>query len=96
MNLSRVAILIIAASGALAGCASEPTFGERLLAEGETRAALGERAVAAERDIRKGEDLIRRGRDKIQDGEADIERGQSLRGSGTQELDEIRQATMGR
>lgn len=75
---------------ALAGCASEPTFGERLMAEGQSRAEMGEQAVQAEKDIERGRRLIEEGRSQERDARDKLDEGRRLVDRGTDRLTEIR------
>lgn len=68
----------IAAASALAGCANEPSFGERLVADGERRQDLGREAVEAERNIERGEAMIREARASREDSEARLSEGRRL------------------
>ncbi|MCK5932593.1 MAG: hypothetical protein KAG89_10535 [Fulvimarina manganoxydans] len=86
---SLVALSIMSA---LAGCASEPTFGERLVAEGQSRAEMGAQAVQAEKDIARGRQLIEEGRSQERDARAKLDEGQRLVDRGNDRLNEIRNA----
>lgn len=70
----------------LTGCASkEPTFGDRVAAEGAGIESLGNQWQAGKKlvekgrkQIRKGESLLARGRESIDSGEAAVEKGERM------------------
>ena len=69
----------LAAALALAACqATEPTFGERVRAEGGRLAAMGEDWTRGERMIREGRELVERGEDLIAKGRRDTRRGEKM------------------
>ncbi|EAU40374.1 hypothetical protein FP2506_04070 [Fulvimarina pelagi HTCC2506] len=85
-QLIRTALIpaaLLAVGLALSGCANEPTFGERLIADGERRQRLGREAMAAEADIERGNAMISEARssrdaseDQLREGRRLVEEGQ--------------------
>ncbi|RFC65157.1 hypothetical protein DYI37_04720 [Fulvimarina endophytica] len=78
---------------ALAGCASEPTFGERLASDAERRQSLADEALAAERDIARGETIIREARADRDASEARLREGRGLVEGGRDTLRRIEAET---
>lgn len=71
MRATAIAFTTLLAASALAGCASDPSFGERLTANAE-------RATEGERLIRRGEAMIERGRRRVGRGEDEINEGRDM------------------
>lgn len=74
----------------LTGCASDPSFGERLAADAQARTAVAERALEGERLVRRGEALIERGQRRIRRGEAEVREGRDAIERGEQLVREAR------
>lgn len=75
----RSLTVALASIGALAGCASEePTFGERLQAEGASLAAIGDQWVEGQTKLERGEELIEEGNELVEEGQKKLEKGERL------------------
>lgn len=69
----------------VSGCSSNPpTFGEKLMSQGDEIAEIGEAWEAGKSRMRKGRKLIERGRDQVEDGQQDIAEGERLVRTGEQ------------
>lgn len=80
----------------LSGCATkEPTFGDRVLADGESRVAIAEQWEAGKRESEKGEKQVREGRKLVEKGRADLREGERLIASGNAAVQTHRQAYQG-
>lgn len=69
----------------LASCANEPSFGDRLVARGESTSQIGEQwnkgaelVVEGERQMKRGRKLVEEGESLIRTGEKNVERGKKL------------------
>lgn len=69
----------------LAGCASEPTLGERMIKQSTGTEKLGrtwedgsEKVVKGEKLIEEGKEMIEDGRDEMRDGEDKVSEGRDL------------------
>lgn len=77
----------------LVGCAIKPpTFGDRVLAEGESRIEIAEQWEQGKNDSISGEKQIRRGRKLVESGRSDLREGEQLIASGNVEVQTNRQA----
>lgn len=73
----------------LGGCASgEPTFGERLEAEGAGLAAIGERWTEGQEKLERGEELIEEGKDLVEEGRKKQKKGRHLVEEGRRLIEE--------
>jgi len=76
----------------LFGCASpEPTFGERLQAEGAGLAAIGDQWVEGRKKLERGEALIEEGNDLVEEGQEKLEKGEDLVEEGRRLMEESEQ-----
>lgn len=88
----RAALALAAAPVLLAACTTgEPSFGDRLLSEGQETRQLGERWVEGERLIARGESLVEKGQKDVRRGNDRIEKGQDLIARGRRLMDTAEQ-----
>ncbi|AEG00324.1 hypothetical protein [Methylomonas methanica] len=69
------AVLVV--TGALVGCSSQPTLGERMIQQSSGTAVLGERWEAGSKKVAKGEKLIKDGNALIKDARDDMRKGEN-------------------
>ena len=84
---SSAAVLI--GTVALGGCANElaePTFGERVAAEGGNTTAIADSWTRGESMIAEGRELVDEGEDNIDDGEELVDDGEDLIKRGRREI----------
>lgn len=78
-RIAPIAVLGALLAAALAGCsAAEPTLGERLSADAQTRTELAARATEGERLIARGEAEVERGQRRVRRGESEVSEGREL------------------
>lgn len=76
-------IVFVSSMLILAGCASkEPTFGERMFAEGETRIEYAKLWEEGKNDVVKGDKLVNKGRELVEDGRDNLREGEQLVANG--------------
>lgn len=75
---SRVFILIAPALLALTACSSTPTFGDRMLSQGQGTQQLGEQWKKGQELIKKGEKLKAKGQEQVEDGQDNIKDGTEM------------------
>ena len=86
-------ILVLAGLVNIVGCATKPpTFGDRVLAEGESRIEIAEQWEQGKNESIAGEKQIRRGRKLVENGRSDLREGEQLIASGNVEVQTNRQA----
>lgn len=91
----KIFISIILLTGLLniTGCATKsPTFGDRVLAEGESRIELAEQWEQGKKDSITGEKQVRNGRKSVEKGRSNLREGEQLIASGNVEVQTNRQA----
>ena len=77
----------------LSGCATKPpTFGERILAEGESQIAISKMWEQGKKDTREGEDLLKEGKKLVSKGNDYLRKGEKLLANGNADLQANRQA----
>ena len=78
------------------GCASQPpSFGDRVMAEGESRIAIAEQWERGKRESKQGEKQVRKGRKLVERGRAELRKGEQLIASGNIAVQVNRQAYQG-
>lgn len=88
-----VIILLLAGLVNICGCATQPpTFGDRVLAEGESHIAIAEQWEQGKSDSIAGEKQVRNGRKLVESGRSDLREGEQLVASGNVEVQTNRQA----
>lgn len=88
-----ICILFVTGLATITGCATKsPTFGDRILAEGETRIEVAEQWAQGKNESITGEKQIRGGRTLVEKGRADLRKGEQLIASGNVEVQTNRQA----
>lgn len=87
MGIAPVAGLVGAMGlGACANEPAEPTFGERVAAEGGNVTAIAERWTGGEAMIAEGRDLVDEGEENVDDGEELVDEGENLIKTGRREI----------
>ena len=77
----------------LTGCVTKPpTFGDRVLAEGESRIEIAEQWEQGKKDSIAGEKQVKDGRKLVEKGRSDLRNGEQLIASGNGEVQTNRQA----
>ncbi|MCB5227684.1 hypothetical protein JAO78_012765 [Alishewanella sp. 16-MA] len=77
----------------LTGCATKPpTFGERILAEGESQIAISKMWEQGKKDTREGEALLKEGKKLLADGKDYSRKGEKLLANSSADLQTNRQA----
>ena len=77
-------IILIAGLLTIAGCSTKPpTFGERMLLEGESRVQIAEQWEAGQKDAIKGGKLLSSGQKLADKGRSYLSQGEKLVASGT-------------
>ncbi len=94
INCMKKQITFILLTGllVLTGCSSKPTFGERVLAEGESRVALAAQWDKGKEDSIAGEKQVRNGRKLVEKGRSYLRKGEKLIASGNAEVQKNRKA----
>ena len=88
-----VLIIFLACVANITGCATKsPTFGDRVLAEGESRVEIAEQWEQGKNDSKAGEKQVRNGRKLVEKGRSDLREGEQLIASGNVEVQTNRQA----
>lgn len=84
--MKKVTLPLLVAPLLFCSCASEPTFGDRLIAQGESTRTIGEQwnkgnslITEGEKQKKKGRQMIEEGEKLIKKGEKNIERGRLLK-----------------
>ncbi|WP_372880765.1 hypothetical protein [Psychromonas sp.] len=77
-----ISIILLTGLVGITGCSTKPTFGERVLADGESRVALAEQweqgkedSIAGDKQVQKGQKLVKKGRSYLHEGEQLIASG---------------------
>lgn len=92
MLKSILVIFIFSLWGAI-GCASKsPSFGDRVMADGESRVAIAEQWEEGKSESKKGEKQVRQGRKIVEKGRADLRKGEQLIAAGNVAAQTNRQA----
>ncbi len=92
----KLMVIVLGGAVLLGGCMSrEPTFGERVLAEGESRVEMARLWEAGKEDAREGEKRVREGRRLVESGRAQLRKGEQLVASGNVQVQTSRQAYQG-
>ena len=90
---NTIFILFLAGLVNITGCATKPpTFGDRVLAEGESRIEIAEQWEQGKNDSISGEKQIRNGRKLVEKGRSDLREGEQLIASGNVQVLTNRQA----
>ena len=88
-----VLIILLAGLTNITGCAIKPpTFGDRVLAEGESRVEIAEQWEQGKNNSKAGEKQVRNGRKLVEKGRSDLREGEQLIASGNVEVQTNRQA----
>ncbi len=66
-----ISIIFLAGLVSLPGCATQPTFGDRMLAEGESRIEIAEQWKQGKEDSIKGEKQVKNARKLVEKGRSD-------------------------
>ena len=87
-------IFIIFLTGfvSITGCTTKPNFGDRVLAEGESRVEIAELWEQGKKDSVAGEKQVKNGRKLVEKGRSDLRKGEQLIASGNVEVQTNRQA----
>jgi len=86
-------IVFIVAFMGISGCATKPpTFGDRILAEGESQIKIAERWNEGKKESIKGEKLVLKGRRIVEKGRANLREGEQAIASGNAAVQTNRQA----
>lgn len=90
----RLALLLVLVG--LAGCSSEPTFGDNLIQRGRGTEQIGEKWNEGSEMVQKGYKLQEKGRDQVQQGNSNIKTGQDMVVRGRQLMAESEREFRGR
>lgn len=90
---STLFIVFLAGLVSITGCVTKArTFGDRVLAEGESRIEIAEQWEQGKDDSISGEKQIRNGRRLVEKGRSDLREGEQLVASGNVQVQTNRQA----
>ena len=89
--VQRTVLALALACAALAGCGSNPTYGDQVIAEGKGTKELGQKWNEGNDLVAKGTKLQEKGRAEIEDGKRHIAEGEDMVARGRSRMVETQQ-----